>query len=319
MDEERADDRTVIIFATAEPYGHYHLRPYAPHLADRAIHLTPYPQPVQGEPAIRITSDLGVLDIASVVVITGGTLNAWTESIAWQAHLRGVPIVFTETAYPLADPLGRPTPPFALITASSSHSQTLIASHLDVNPDNILILGHPHLDGISNIPVKQKRPERARILLISSVDLPGALLEALKVAADILTEAGHQVTVRPHPREALTQWTGYQMSTNPGSDGLLVDIANTDVVVGTPGTAYLVAAAAGRPLITVISEPDNDECQDNFPTLGYTDMSLVTSPTTILETLTSVNPVPRGMLSHFTGPVEGSAARHITMWESVAR
>ena len=309
----------MIIFATAEPFGHYHLHPYAAALGGEAIHLIPYPQNVQGKQALRVTADLGILDVATLLVVTGGTLTSWTEALSWEATRRGIPVVLSETAYPSSEHLGRTPPPFALITASSVHAQTLYAAHLNMPLNQILVLGHPHLDGISSIPAPKPIDSQssARVLMLSSVDLSPGYMSALTETINILSAAGHQVTVRPHPREPISNWTGYTVSDNPGSAGLHRDLAEADIVVGVPGTAYLTAAAAHRPLVTVL---DADSPQDNaHATFGYETLSLSVFPEDILDAILAAKPAPQEHLEYFTGPIEGSVARHVMIWKSLIK
>lgn len=310
---------TMIVFATAEPFGHYHLHPYASVLDGEAIHLIPYPQPVQGEQVLRVTADLGILDIATLLVVTGGTLTPWTEVLSWEAHRRGIPVVFSETAYPSREPLGRTTPPFALITASSPYSQEIYAQHFNTPENQILILGHPLLDGITALPAARPNDPTLphNILLLSSVGLADTHRAALQRTISILTNAGHRVTVRPHPREDHSLWTRYTVTRNQGTKGLLADLATTDTVVGIPGTAYLAAAAAHKPIITVL-DPSHPYALTE-PTLAYEHLSLCTDPESILETLSEVRPAPEGFYTELTGPVEGSVVRHVTLWKSLIR
>ena len=298
-----------IVIATAEPRGAYHLAPL--HRAFRAsghrfTHLVPYPEPVQGTAWEETSSDLGVLDLADRVVLTGGGYTPWTELIAHRAHALGIPVIVSELAYGVSENLrDRPRP--TLLTAMSPAGALVLSSYHGVALDEVPVTGTPLLD---TLPVWE--PVASRALLLSSAQMqdrdPDGLLQAI---AARLRELGYDVIVRCHPREDHSVWEGFTIDSSPTP----AQAARTaGVVIGYPGSAHPIVAALGVPVVGVapteaLRNALPPEQSRIIPTWLY-------SLADLEPALGSAVPSDTALLEFVNGPLGGSAERLVEHWVS---
>jgi len=228
-----ADVNRMFVFATAEPWGAYHLTPLVPIFGTKALHLTPDHEPEH--PTIPATTDMGVLARATAVIITGGTINEWTEKVGESAADHGVPVFFIELAYAHEAPYYRKLSWIEHAFAGSENSRQQLASHLMLPPDKVSVIGYPHLDGIIPISETDLQNREPHLLFLGTIE-NDTWNNALQSAANSCRELGYTVTYRFHPRDRA----------NPRT--LQEDLQLATGVIGAPGTAFLAVAALGLPV-----------------------------------------------------------------------
>lgn len=295
-----------IVIATAEPRGAYHLAPLhaamgaSPHAF---THLIPYPEVVQGAPWRDTSSNPAVLEKADRLIVTGGGYSAWTELVAWRAADLGIPVLFTELAYG-QPPQGRALPVPTALSAMSPASARVHADYHRVPQESVAITGNPLLDALPRY-----RPEPRHAVILSTVDRdrfdPKGVLLAI---AQRLRSDGWKIAVRPHPREDRTMWEGFPLSTagTPADSA-----ANASVVLGYPGSAHLVAAAIGAPVIAVIPTAHADA----LPAEHMRIMSGVVRTTEGVDgVLSDARACDPALLGNVIGPIGGSAERIVDFW-----
>jgi hypothetical protein len=295
-----------VVVATAEPRGAYHLTPLADALATSGAsfaHLVPYPEPTQGEPVVPVVTDAGVLDRCDRVVVTGGTFSAWTELVARRAVALGKPVVFSELAYvgdaaPITPPV-----PFLTVTALSDDGASPLERYLSVTA--VTITGTPALDGL---PAWAPAPKS--VLLLSTSDMverdPDLVLLRTGRA---LQERGWHVCVRLHPREDPAPWDGF---TTVSGQTQAESASTAQVVLGYPGSAHVLAAAVGVPVIALAPTP---ALAGVLTPRQQAAMSALT--TGVDDTLACVEHarVPdRTAVAAVVGPIGGAARRVVDAW-----
>lgn len=192
----------LLLVATAEPFGAYHLSALAHGLGaesegSEVVHLLPYDSPAQGRSPFRCVADAGVLERADRVVVVGGGLSPWTELAARRAVALGVPLLYTQLAkFSSCFPGDIPV---RLATAFTAHEAEMFAA---VWPGaSVRVTGSPLLDE----PFGAVR-ETGRVLVLSTAEVrerdPGRVLPRL--ASELATT--HPLAVRPHPREVPGFW-----------------------------------------------------------------------------------------------------------------
>jgi hypothetical protein len=298
-----------VVVATAEPRGAYHLAPLAAALDASAasfVHLVPYPEPTQGPQVVEVSHDAGLLAGCDRVVVTGGTLSAWTDLVARRANALGKPVVFSELAY-LADPDPLPDPPAVVAaTALSPDGARALGRYLgDAAPADVAVTGTPALD---DLPAYQ--PVAGRVLLLSTSDMahrdPGGVLVQV---GRVLDEMGFEVRVRLHPREDPAPWAGF---TVVAGETQAVSAASAQVVVGYPGSAHVLAAAVGAPTISVAPT-----AQLRGVLSAAQLAALSGQAATVGETLTLVGAARRpdpARVAEVVGPLGGAADRLVAVW-----
>lgn len=297
-----------IVIVTAEPRGAYHLAPLGEALqASRHdfTHLIPYPEPVQGEAVIEVTSKLSVVGSCDRLVVTGGTWSAWTEAVARHAHTQGKPIVFSELAAVSDAAPASPPIPVNRVTALSADGAASLARHLKVEVAAVEVTGTPALDKLPSWSPKEKQ---ALLLSTSDMSLRDPELSLLATAR-ALKESGWDVRVRTHPREDPTPWSGFTIV----ADETQVESASkAQVVVGYPGSAHVLAAAVGVPVIALAPTA---ELAAVFTERQAASMSMnVTSSDDVLAHIGSVQAPDRRAVEAVVGPVGGAAQRVVHMW-----
>lgn len=295
-----------IVIVTAEPRGAYHLAPLVEALKEAPVsftHLVPYPEPVQGDPVVEVSSHASVIAECDRLVVTGGTFSAWTELAARQATRLGKPVVFSELAYVgNAEPI-TPCVPVALATALSADGAASVSRYLAVS--GVLITGTPALD---DLPAWKPVARRALLLSTSDMALRDPELSLLAVA-HALRDRGWDVRVRTHPREDRMPWKGFEIV---NSETQAESAASAQVVVGYPGSAHVLAAAVGVPVIAlspnatlaaVFSEPQAAAMSAH----AYSAAEVLD----LIETAQSPEPA---LVEAVVGPVGGASHRLVGLW-----
>lgn len=301
--------RMQVVIATAEPRAAYHLEPLRQALSMSSssyTHLVPYPEPVQGEPVVEVASTTSIMDRADRVVITGGTLNPWTELVAREANRRQVPVLYSELAWATATPYAA-TPELAGASALSPAEAPRIAAMLGVNAASVVVTGIPALD---NLPAYRPLPNTA--LVLSTVDMLDRDPDHVLLDAALeMQAAGWRVRVRCHPREDRQPWEGFEIVEG---ESQTESASTAAVVVGYPGSAHVLAAATGAPVISV--EPN-----DGFSgILSAGEAALTSARLTrredLITAVRSATPCDPSMLAEVVGPLDGASARLVAFWEA---
>jgi hypothetical protein len=295
-----------IVIATAEPRGAYHLAPLAGALktsGSAVVHLVPYPEPVQGNPVVEVVTCISVVADCDRVVVTGGTFSAWTELVARHAVTLGKPVVFSELAYVgNAEPVA-PHVPVDFATALSDDGAASLSQYLGLA--HVAVTGTPALDGL---PAWAPEPKRA--LLLSTSDMvirdPGLVLVA---AAHALRQRGWDVRVRPHPREDRTPWDGFEVV---DGETQAESAASAAVVVGYPGSAHVLAAAVGAPVIAL---SPTAALADVFTERQAAAMSAhAQSVRDVLDIVDTVDSPDPALVEAVVGPLGDASRRIVDLW-----
>jgi hypothetical protein len=237
--------------------------------------------------------------------VTGGTFSAWTELVARRATALGKPVLFSELAYAGdAQPI-RPGFELARVTALSPDGAASLRHYLGVGA--VEVTGTPALDGL---PAWE--PVTRRALLLSTSDMaqrdPDRVL--LSVAA-ALRDSGWEVRVRPHPREDLEPWTDFTVISG---ETQAESAASAQVGIGYPGSAHVLAAAVGAP---VVSLAPTEDLQRVFTPLQRVAMSAHTAGVDdTLEQVAYASPVARDLVTAVVGPIGGAADRVVAAWSA---
>ena len=296
----------LIVIATAEPRGAYHLTPLRNALKDtndEFVHLVPYPESVQGEPVMDVTARLAVVESCDRVVVTGGTLSAWTELVCRHASSLGKQIVFTQLANVDHSLPVVPRVPVALATALSRDGADSVSRYLGM-PD-VTVTGTPALDVL---PVWVPVPKRALLLSTSDMTRRDPTLELLATAV-ALRQRGWDVKVRTHPREDRTPWDAFDVV---DGETQAESAAAAQVVIGYPGSAHVLAAAVGVPVIAL---SPNAALASVFTVRQAAAMSAhAQSAAEVLDVIDSVRTPDSALVEAVVGPIGGAARRVVDLW-----
>jgi hypothetical protein len=295
-----------VVIATAEPRGAYHLRPLAEALEASAAaftHLTPYPEPVQGDPVVEVSTKVQVLAGCDRVVVTGGTFSAWTELVARHAVALGKPVIFSELAYVSEPPPLHPPCAVDLVTALSPDSARVLRHYLGVA--EVQVTGTPALDDLP-----PWRPVPGRVVLLSTSDMAARDPDQhlVRVAQD-LESTGWEVLVRLHPREDPSPWERF---TVVAGETVVESAAAAQVVLGYPGTAHVVAAAVGVPVLALAPTAALRQVftpQQAAAISGHA--RTAAEAVTLVSTAMPPDPVK---VAEVVGPVGGAAQRLVAAW-----
>ena len=295
-----------IAIATAEPRGAYHLAPLASAINEsRAefVHLIPYPEPVQGVPIAEVSSRLAVIETCDRVVITGGTLSAWTELVCRYAASLEKPVVFTELAYLSAAAPIAPVAPIIRATALSIDGADSVSRYFRM-PD-VVVTGTPALDELP-----PWNPVTRRVLLLSTSDMVrrDPTLELLATGI-VLRQRGWDVRVRTHPREDRTPWDSFNVV---DGETQAESAASAQVVIGYPGSAHVLAAAVGVPVIAL---SPNATLASVFTERQAAAMSgHARAAAEVLDLVETANTPDPLLVEAVVGPIGGAARRIIDLW-----
>lgn len=254
---------------------------------------------------METSSSTGILDSADCVVVTGGTLNPWTELVAREAGRRAVPVVYSELAWATPAPY-HSLPALSAASVLSPFEVPRISSMLGDSVKEIAVTGIPALD---DLPAYS--PVEGVVLILSTVDMLGRDPEqVLLTAARSMQASGTRIRVRCHPREDRTPWKEFEIVENETQ----VESASTaSVVVGYPGSAHVLAAAAGAPVVSV--EPNSTFSA----VLSAQEAALMSArPSTLEGTLVAAltaSPCDQSLLESVVGPVGGASHRMVKFWE----
>lgn len=301
-----------IVVATAEPRGAYHLAPLAQAInayRDEGVdvtHLLPYPEDPQGPVGVKCTADISVLHGADRVVVTGGSLSAWTALVVESCVTNRLPVAFSELASVPAQPSDSPHGgSFAAATALSVDGARCVSKHHNIPLERIVVTGTPQLDGL---PAWE--PVSGRVLLLSTSDAATRDPDLVLVAAGkVLRDLGHDVVVRLHPREDPAPWEGFVVSR---ADSVLTDAHHSEVVVGYPGSVHVVVAALGCPVVAVAPT------RELGAVLTAAQKRAIPAHTSglkdTLEAVTDAALPDCAAVADVVGPVGGSARRVVSAW-----
>lgn len=254
---------------------------------------------------MEVSASTSVLDSANCVVITGGTLNPWTELVAREAARRCVPVVYSEMAWTTSE-MYHALPEISAASALSSAEAPRISLMLGGCVRDIVVTGIPALD---DIPAYS--PVDGTLLILSTVDMLERDPEHVLLAtARTMQASGYRVRVRCHPREDQTPWRGFEIVDN---ETQVESAVAASVVIGYPGSAHILAAAAGAPVISVEPTPAL------AAVLSSQEAALMSArPGTLKDTLAAAltaTPCDRSLLKSVVGPIGGASSRLIEFWE----
>lgn len=291
----------LVLLATAEPFGAYHLAPVFAHAAPPAgvsfVHLLPYPETVQGTAAVRSLAEFSLLARADRLVLCGGGFSPWLELLAHHASSIGLPLYYTQLARHKNDiPQGLPIRRATVWTEVEAEFFATVFTDAEIR-----VVGNPILDEPS-IPT----PRVPGSLLVLSTADPAKFDPALrlpKIAAALAAE-GCKVQVRLHPRETGSVWEGVEC-VRDGSFAAQVDAA--DLVVAYDGSLPLLAAARSA-RVCCFSDPENPH-PDPLPLLHRVhDTASARAALYNLPTL-----APESLIDA-VGPFPGAARRIMHTW-----
>ena len=295
-----------IAIATAEPRGAYHLTPLAAALNESLtefVHLVPYPESVQGEPVVEVSSCLSVIETCDRVVVTGGTLSAWTELVCRYAASLNKPVMFTELAYVNNTTPVTPRAPINLATALSIDGADSVSKYLRMS--DVVVTGTPALDGL---PLWNPVHKRALLLSTSDMTRRDPTLELLATGI-ALRQHGWDVRVRTHPREDRTPWDSFNVV---DGETQAESAASAQVVIGYPGSAHVLAAAVGVPVIAL---SPNAVLASVFTERQAAAMSAhAQSATEVLDLIDSVRTPEPLLVEAVVGPIGGASRRIVDLW-----
>lgn len=291
----------TIVVATAEPYAAYHLQYFSEEQAEHLVHLVPDVNQLQGFSKVTAVDDISVLSDAALIVVTGGLLTDWTRFVGLLGNRLGIPVVFSEFAYTARTVKGEADPVFVGVSVASPYSLMNLKEYVLEGEVQVKITGYPMLDSVPSVERNDKR-----VLILSSVSQADGGV-ALKACASRLSEAGFNVVVRPHPREDVSLWDGFELS---DVDSIVEDLALSKSVVGVPGTAFAAAAVLRVPIVAV----EGSAAADVLP-LYRLIFQYVTS-LNVFEALNGIEPLSDDMVFFIAGPNGSASSRILSFWES---
>lgn len=292
-----------IVIVTAEPKANYHFHYFTKEQSKHLVHLVPDLNDIKGSSFVPPVTGLDELDDANLLVIEGGDITEWTKTVGFIANDKGVPVVLSELAYNSSEPIDFEVPFMVGISANSPYGSFNYHGYLNDDMVDIFISGHPMMD---NLP--SWIPKKDRILVLSSertADNGNSLKESVK----LLENAGYNVEVRPHPREAEGFWDGFRLT---DEQSLVKDLAKSNIVVGVPGTAFSAAVALGIPVVAVKESTDTNVLPEYKYIFSYV------SCKDIAKYVKDIPPIDVKSKYFITGPVGGSGDRIVNFWLSHA-
>jgi hypothetical protein len=294
-----------IVLATAEPRAAYHIAPLLKAAGRRnaaITHLVPSPEPVQGHPWPATTSDPRVLETADRIVLTGGSLSAWTEIIARLANERGVPVRFVELATVRENRPGD-TPRIEAVSAVSPATAAVLSERFRIDRQKIRVTGTPLLD---EMPAWTPRP-RSCVLYSTVAATDRDPRRELWRVGDQLVNQGWDVKVRCHPREDRDLWARFALCEEPSP---AASAARARIMIGYPGTAHAVVAALGCPVIALAPAEMRDH------DLSIAQQRLMSgwcrTAEEVIAAMATARPAPKELVEDAVGPVGGAAERIIS-------
>lgn len=235
----------LIVFATQEPYGSYHLKEISLTVPN-IIHLQP--MPAIASHGITATDDPSIIDKASMLIITGGLMTSENTQYAQRARSSGVPIIFLELAY-AQDRQGTVSCVLPdMILSTTAGGQTAYRTYFGEKA-HIRHITHPALEDLPAV-----NPESKTILIGTSVSSEYRdNCENLRNLAHLLSSWGKwNVKVRLHPRENPELWKEFDIT---HGTVLSEDLSQSKVFISYQTTAFLTANAMSIPCMHLATEP----------------------------------------------------------------
>lgn len=238
-----------VVIVTSEPRGAYHLSNLAvPESVKHwsVCHLVPYREALQGSHDLEVSSSLRRIEESDMLVVTGGDLSAWSHSVAMYANSRGVPVFYSQVS------LGVPSLECSSVSFAGSSFMSLV--NLEAAPHHVrfadsVITGNLHLDSATSIEKPTDYAISKSALLLSTSDSlerdPSLELRSLATA---LVDDGWRVVVRPHPREDVSIWAGFETDC---ATPFTAQVAKSSAVVGYPGSMMPLVGALGVPSVVL--------------------------------------------------------------------
>jgi len=265
-------------------------------------HLIPYPEKTQGEPWFRVTSDLSIIKNTDKLIVAGGGFSAWSQAVVSQANRAGVPVILTELA------LGGG---FAIQGDLTINGYTVIGEDskkllLTTGIKKIIeVTGTPQLDSI----LPWKPIPNSFLLLSTSARADRDPSELLFNVGSYLVDRGHQVTVRPHPREDKSIWNGFLVDNSPN----ITEVASrSSLVVAYPGTPVPIVAAIGVPVIGCVPNLEFKKVLSSRQNKIFSNW--ISELHSIEEVLSTAKPTDPLLVKQIVGPVGDSANRIVNFW-----
>jgi hypothetical protein len=233
-----------IVIITSEPLGAYHIAPMYEEMSSRFFkftHLIPYPEALQGEPWVNISSSLSILDSCDRVILAGGGFSAWSESVLSYASSLGKPIYLTELSY--GSFVSKPKfININKVSALTPANKILICKTLPISPEKVVVTGSPQI-----IPNMEHIGDLVLLLSTSDMLIRDSSANLIEVA-NYLQKNKIPYLIRCHPREDKSPWKGHPLSCSPL---LGEDLSLAKIVVAYTGSPSLNVVASGIPLINL--------------------------------------------------------------------
>ena len=294
-----------ITIITSEPLGSYHLAPLYQAMKKSSAHFThliPYPEKTQGEPWLRVTSDLSIIKDTDKLIVAGGGFSAWSQAIISQANRLGVPVILTELA----------------LGGGFAHQGDLtINGYTVIGEDSkkllltsgikkiIEVTGTPQLDSI----LPWKPSPNSFLLLSTSARAERDPSELLFKVGSYLVDKGHQVTVRPRPREDKSIWNGFIIDNSPN----ITEVASgSSIVVAYPGTPVPIVAATGVPIIGCVPNLEFKKVLSINQNKIFSNW--VSELRSFGEIVSTAKPADPFLVKQIVGPIGDSANRIVNYW-----
>ena len=292
-----------IVVVTAEPKANYHFSYLTEKQSKHLVHLVPDLDGIQGNSFVPVVSGLENLEDVNLLVMEGGGISEWTKTVGFYANSKGIPVVLSEMAYNSSEHVDFEIPKLDGISAVSPYGSFNYHGYLDDDLVDIVVTGHPMLDGL---PVWN--PIEKRVLILSSeTKADGGV--GLKDAIRSLEASGYRVEVRLHPREDESFWNGFRLTDEVS---LLKDVAKSSVVVGIPGTGFTAAVALGVPTIAVEGSAEDNTLPEYRYIFKYVKSK------NILSCIEDIEAIDSKSREFITGPVGGAGDRLVDFWISKA-
>ena len=277
---------THVVFATAEPYGAYHLAALDESAfvesGVTAQHWLPGAGPPQRPGWMPTLRAPDLPENTGLVVVTGGARSAWTTAVARTAAAAGVPVAYLEVGWPSDN---GPFPvPIAAAGCAAPVSAGTVESLTGCEPT---VVGRP-------LPPPVTPGPEVLLLPIVSAEVPDGQRQLHRAAA-ALAAAGYVLRVAAHPREPDGLWD--DVARDVTAEPKEHHFAGVRLVVGTPTTRMVDAVGLGLPVLRMLSgRRDIDE----HPMLSR--LGAVTSPETVVADAARAEPTDPRHTADVVGP-----------------
>jgi hypothetical protein len=253
--------RPRIVVATQEPFGYKNFTPTLRHYVNQlgdVVHLIPELPQREGQPPryapkppkghLKTTNDIKAIDKASIVLIVGGVLSAWTQAVGRRANRSNVPVIFLEAEYPAISGVHRRLDGVEIkgTVVSSEATQLILGSYFDLPASKTQIVGLPLVD---DLPRWNPTETARRVVIATSVssEMPDDG-QALMDVAETLYDEGWDIIVSLNPKEDRSFWSRYEISTKSA----IFTAAESDVVVTYPSPILVPLNVMRIPTVTML-------------------------------------------------------------------